>query len=256
MTGVIIVVVVGLIAGLILSVASIVFAVPVDEKQEAVRAALPGANCGACGFSGCDGYAKALAEGTAEIGLCSPGGADVAEETAEILGQAAGAMEKKIAMVQCAGVCDNVETKLVYDGVDTCQAVSMMFSGDSACAYGCLGHGDCAVACPENAIKICNGLATVDENLCVGCGICVKTCPKHVLKIVPAKFNQHVRCLNTDKGAQTMKTCKVGCIGCMKCTKVCEVGAITVTNFNATIDYSKCTNCGKCAEVCPKKIIR
>ena len=152
-TGVVIVVVIGLIAGLILSVASIVFAVPVDEKQEAVRACLPGANCGACGFSGCDGYAKALAEGTAEIGLCSPGGQDVAEECAQILGKNPGAVEKKVALVRCAGHNDNVSKKIQYEGVGTCQAVSMMYAGDSACAYGCLGYGDCDAACPENAIR-------------------------------------------------------------------------------------------------------
>ena len=255
MTGVIVVVVIGLIAGLVLSIAAIVFAVPVDEKQEAVRACLPGANCGACGFSGCDGYAKALADGTAEIGLCSPGGADVAEECAEILGKAAGAMEKKVALIQCAGHCDNVSTKLEYQGVATCQAVSMMYNGDSACSFGCLGYGDCVAACPENAITICNGLATVNTEVCVGCGICAKTCPKGVITIVPEKFNHHVLCINKDKGAETRKVCKTGCIGCMKCQKTCEFGAITVVNNNATIDYSKCTNCGKCAEACPVKAI-
>lgn len=255
MTGVIVVVVIGLIAGLVLSIAAIVFAVPVDEKQEAVRACLPGANCGACGFSGCDGYAKALADGTAEIGLCSPGGADVAEECAEILGKAAGAMEKKVALIQCAGHCDNVSTKLEYQGVATCQAVSMMYNGDSACSFGCLGYGDCVAACPENAITICNGLATVNTEVCVGCGICAKACPKGVITIVPEKFNHHVLCVNKDKGAETRKVCKTGCIGCMKCQKTCEFGAITVVNNNATIDYSKCTNCGKCAEACPVKAI-
>lgn len=254
-TGVVIVVLVGLIAGLILSVASIVFAVPVDEKQEAVRACLPGANCGACGFSGCDGYAKALADGSAEIGLCSPGGPDVAEECAAILGKNAASVEKKAALIQCAGHCDNVSTKVQYEGVSTCQAVSLMYAGDSACAYGCLGYGDCAAACPENAITICNGLATVNTDLCVGCGICAKACPKGVIAIVPVKFEHHVLCINKDKGAETRKICKTGCIGCMKCQKTCESGAITVTNNNASIDYSKCTNCGKCAQVCPVKAI-
>ena len=255
MTGIIIVVVIGLIAGLILSVASIVFAVPVDEKQEAVRACLPGANCGACGFSGCDGYAKALADGSAENGLCSPGGPDVAAEIAEVLGVSAGTMERKVAVVQCAGHCDNVTTKLEYQGIDTCQAVSMMFAGDSACAYGCLGHGDCAAACPENAITVCNGLATVNKDMCIGCGLCAKACPKHIITIQPEKFSHHVLCMNKDKGVETKKVCKVGCIGCMKCVKTCEFGAISVANNKATIDYTKCTNCGKCAEACPVKAI-
>ena len=254
-TGIVIVVVIGLIAGLILSVASIVFAVPVDEKQEAVRACLPGANCGACGFSGCDGYAKALAEGSAEIGLCSPGGQDVAEECARILGKNPASVEKKVALVRCAGHNDNVSKKVEYEGVATCQAVSMMYAGDSACAYGCLGYGDCAAACPEHAITICNGLATVNTDACIGCGIWAKTCPKGVIAIVPASRSHHVLCVNRDKGADTRKVCKSGCIGCKKCEKTCPAGAIMVTDNHASIDYEKCTNCGQCAQVCPVKAI-
>ena len=254
--GVIVVVAIALIAGVILSVASIVFAVPVDEKAEAIAGVLPGANCGACGFAGCSGYAEALAKGEAEIGLCSPGGPDVAEECAEILGVSAGSMEKKVAIIQCAGTCSVVDKKMNYDGIDTCAAAAVFFGGDSACQYGCLGHGDCAAVCPENAITVCNGLATVNEDLCVGCGLCAKACPKNVIIIEAQKFTQHVRCKNTDKGAETRKTCKVGCIGCMKCQKECEAEAIKVVNFNATIDYSKCTNCGHCKDVCPVKAIQ
>ena len=254
--GVIVVVAIALIAGVILSIASIVFAVPVDEKAEAIAGVLPGANCGACGYAGCSGYAEALAKGEAEIGLCSPGGPDVAEECAEILGVSAGSMEKKVAIIQCAGTCSVVDKKMDYAGIDSCAAAAVLFGGDSACQYGCLGHGDCAAVCPENAITICNGLATVNEDLCVGCGLCAKACPKNVIMIEAQKWTQHVRCKNTDKGAETRKTCKVGCIGCMKCQKECEAGAITVTNFNATIDYSKCTNCGHCKDVCPVKAIQ
>ena len=254
--GVIVVVAIALIAGVILSIASIVFAVPVDEKAEAIAGVLPGANCGACGYAGCSGYAEALAKGEAEIGLCSPGGPDVAEECAEILGVSAGSMEKKVAIIQCAGTCSVVDKKMDYAGIDSCAAAAVLFGGDSACQYGCLGHGDCAAVCPENAITICNGLATVNEDLCVGCGLCAKACPKNVIIIEAQKWTQHVRCKNTDKGAETRKTCKVGCIGCMKCQKECEAEAIKVVNFNATIDYSKCTNCGHCKDVCPVKAIQ
>ena len=177
MYGIILVAVIAIIAGLLLSWASIQFAVPVDEKQAAVREVLPGANCGACGFSGCDGYAAALAAGTAEIGLCSPGGPDVAEECATILGKAAGEMVRKVALVQCNGTCSNAGQKLIYDGVDTCQAVSLMFAGDSTCAYGCLGHGDCAAVCPEKAILVHDGLAMIDQDKCVSCGMCLVSCP-------------------------------------------------------------------------------
>ena len=51
---------IGLVLGLGLAIASKVMAVPVDEKEEKITEVLPGANCGACGFSGCAGYAAAL----------------------------------------------------------------------------------------------------------------------------------------------------------------------------------------------------
>lgn len=255
MSGIILVAVLALIAGVLLSMASVVFAVPVDEVQLKVREVLPGANCGACGFSGCDGYAAALAAGTAEIGLCSPGGPDVAEECAEILGKSAGEMVRRAAMVNCNGVCGNTPSKYIYDGVNTCQAASLMFSGDSSCNYGCLGKGDCAAVCPENAIIIQDGLSMIDQDKCVACGLCVKACPKNIISLVPYGQKTHVLCSNHDKGAQAMKVCQVACIGCMKCQKTCEHDAIHVVNFNAQIDYDKCVDCGECAAVCPKNAI-
>ena len=59
---------IGLVAGIILAIASVVMAVPKDEKAEAILEVLPGANCGACGFSGCAGYAAALSKGEAQGG--------------------------------------------------------------------------------------------------------------------------------------------------------------------------------------------
>lgn len=251
MLGIIIVVVVGLVAGLLLSIASIVFAVEVNPIEEALVEVLPGANCGACGYSGCGGYAAAMALGEAEPGACSPGGPDVAEECGEILGKSTAGMEKKVAVVQCAGNCENVAKKTEYVGIESCAAAAQMWKGDSACAYGCLGHGDCVGACQYDAIHVIDGLATVDKDKCVACGLCAKACPKNVIMIQPAKFRQHVRCVNTDKGGETRKICKTGCIGCMKCQKECPFDAIHVVNFNAVIDYDKCKNCGKCKKVCP-----
>ena len=76
---------IGLIAGLILAVASIIMAVPKDETAEAILEVLPGANCGACGFSGCSGYAQALAKGEAKPGLCSPGGQECAAQVLSLI---------------------------------------------------------------------------------------------------------------------------------------------------------------------------
>lgn len=252
---VIIVAAIGIIAGLGLAIASILLAVPVNEKQKAIEEVLPGANCGACGFSGCSGYAQALADGKAENGLCSPGGADAAAAIAELLGQEASAVSYKTALVHCLGTYDNTTDKMDYEGLQSCAAAMQHFGGVGSCAYGCMGLGDCAAACEYGAIKICNGVANINPELCKGCSKCIKACPKHLISFVPLKKSSVVRCSNCDKGGETRKVCKIGCIGCMRCVKACEHDAVHVENFLARIDPEKCVGCGKCNEVCPNKCI-
>ena len=118
-----------------------------------------------------------------------------------------------------------------------------------------MGLGDCAAVCEYGAINICNGMASIDPAKCRGCAKCTAACPKGLISFVPLKKQAVVRCSNCDKGAETMKVCKVGCIGCGKCMKACEVGAVKVTNFCAKVDPAKCIGCGKCAEVCPRHVI-
>lgn len=252
---VIIVAVIGIIAGLMLAIASVVMAVPVDEKMAAVREVLPGANCGACGYSGCDGYAKALASGEAKNGLCAPGGAQCAKDIAAILGVEAGEMAAKTAVVRCNGTCDNTSSTFEYDGLKSCAAANMIYGGNGKCSYGCIGLGDCVSVCSNNAISICNGVAVINAKLCGSCAKCVKACPKGLIEIVSGDKTAVVECSNKDKGGETRKQCTAGCIGCMRCVKTCQHGAIKVTNFVAHIDDSKCIGCGECAEVCPSKCI-
>ena len=254
----VVLVIIALICAVILTLAASFFAVKVDERAAAVRDCLPGANCGACGFSGCDGYAAALSEGkTDNPSLCTPGGADVAAQVAEIMGLAAGDVVAKIAYVGCNGTCTASERKYVYDGIQSCKAVKLSFSGDTQCTFACLGYGDCIKVCPKDAIVINpeNGIADVDPTKCIGCGLCAKACPNHIIHLVDETTRVIVKCSSHDKGAVTRKVCSDGCIGCMKCQKTCPEGAIKVENNLATIDYSKCTGCGACHDVCPVKCI-
>lgn len=251
---------IGLIAGAGLAIASAVMAVPVDEKAEKITEILPGANCGACGFSGCAGYAAALSKGEAKNGLCVPGGSEAASQIAEVLGGEAVAVEQKVAVVRCLGTYDNTSDKIEYQGVKSCAAAMQLFGGTPSCGFGCVGKGDCQKACPYGAISVCNGVASVKADKCRGCGVCVKACPKGIISLQPApvkdKGKAFVYCSSCVKGGETRKVCKAGCIGCMRCAKACEAGAITVTNFCASVDPEKCTGCGKCVDTCPAHIVK
>ncbi len=246
---------IGLISAVLLALATHFLHVEEDETVVKVRACLPGANCGACGYAGCDEYAKAVAAG-AKTNLCIPGGAGTAAAVAEVMGVAAEAVEARVAMVHCNGHCEATEKKAIYDGIPTCQAASMLYAGPNACRFGCLGCGDCAVVCPADAICIKDGIAHVDPRTCIGCGLCAETCPKKLIDLVPKSAHVAVLCSNKDKGAVARKACANACIGCMKCAKNCPEQAITVVNNVAVIDYSKCNGCGTCEGNCPMHCIK
>lgn len=245
---------IGLIAGILLCLASKYFAVPTDEKQEKIRECLPGANCGACGFSGCDGYAAALADGTAEPNLCSAGGAKTAAALSTLLGADVSA-DKKVARVFCNHGLTHANLDFLYSGANSCLAANLLYDGPLECKYGCIGFGDCVNACNFNAIKIEDSVAKVDKNLCVGCGKCAKVCPKSIITVTSAKESAAVLCSNKEKGAVSRKKCDISCLACTKCVKVCESGAITIKDNLAVIDTDKCTLCKKCIDACPNGCI-
>ena len=242
---------IALICGVILTVSSVFFGVKEDETLLAVRDCLPGVNCGACGYSGCDGYAKAVAAGEAKTNLCVPGGDKSASDIAAVLGVEAEDVIEKVAYVACNGQCGAVEKLYDYRGVHNCVAANLSYSGDKKCTFACLGYGDCAEVCPNDAIYIENNVARVDPRKCVGCGMCVHTCPNHLIKLVVDTTRVVVECSNHEKGAVTRKQCTNGCIGCMKCEKACQHGAIKVIDNLAVIDHSLCIGCGDCVKVCP-----
>lgn len=255
---VIVLAVVGLLMGLMLVSASEQFKVEVDPRETAVRECLPGNNCGACGYAGCDALAAAIAKGEAPVNACPVGGAPVGDQIAGVMGVAVGAeLEKKTAFIRCAGTCDTHKPKCNYVGIETCEAaMTLPGKGIKACTYGCLGYGSCAAACQFNAIRIVDGLAKVDRSKCVACGKCVAACPQKLIEIVPDQTVYAVQCSNREKGVFVKQLCVAGCIGCGLCVRQCEHDAVSLTNNVAHIDYEKCVGCGKCAEKCPVKIIR
>ena len=245
----------GLLMGALLAIASKLFAVKKDEKAEAIKECLPGANCGGCGYSGCDAYAAAVSAGDAPVNKCSVGGAEAASKIAQIMGVDAGAQVRMRAQVMCSGTGEYAKKKYIYEGIDDCVAASKIGGGDKMCKNGCIGLGTCVRACPFDAIVVENGVAAVDYSKCKGCGICVSACPKGIIKLIPFDAKHWVGCMSVDDGKNTRKVCDVGCISCKICQKNCPAGAINVDNFVASIDYDKCTGCDICTDKCPRHII-
>ncbi|MEG1774467.1 MAG: (Fe-S)-binding protein, partial [Oscillospiraceae bacterium] len=165
---------IGLFCAVLLAVAAKFISVAVDDRFPAVRACLPGANCGACGYAGCDAYAQAMIDDPAvKTNLCIPGADSAAQQLAGVLGVEAEDVVERVAVVRCRGNCSNTEKKMDYHGIESCKAAKMFYSGPGLCATGCMGLGDCAAVCPYQAICIgSDGLAHIDPFTCVGCGLC------------------------------------------------------------------------------------
>ncbi len=233
------------------------FAIKVEPMIEEIETALPGINCGACGFAGCRSLAEAIAEGKAPSNACPVGGNAVAEKIAEILGEdQASAPSRKVAQVLCKGGNVEAAARADYDGPGDCRIANITQGGDKDCIYGCLGLATCVEACPFDAMAMNeNGLPIVFEDKCTGCGKCVEACPRDIIVLVGEEYGVHIRCRSLSLGKDVRKVCNVGCIACRRCEKECPVGAISIIDNLARIDYDKCIVCGKCAAVCPVKTI-
>ena len=245
----------GAVFGLVLAVASKVFEVKKDPREEAILSHLAGANCGGCGFPGCAGCAAAILAGDAPVTACAPAGAENAAAIAEIMGQAAPSGERQVAFVRCNGGV-NAKKRFDYVGVQDCLSATKVAAGPLDCAFGCLGFGSCVAACQFGAMSIGeNGSAVVDPDKCTNCGACMKACPRHLIVSVPASKKVRVACANQDKGKAAMSVCANSCIGCGLCQKECKKDAIHVENGVAVIDYDKCVGCKLCTKVCPRDAI-
>ncbi|MDR1569697.1 MAG: RnfABCDGE type electron transport complex subunit B [Oscillospiraceae bacterium] len=251
---------IGLAFGLILGYASKLFAVKSSEQTLMVRAALPGANCGGCGFSGCDAFASAIVEGSAPVNGCPVGGTEVARRIAQIIGQDAGdvdPMQRKVATLLCRGGTNYCLPKYNYHGVRDCIAASIVSDGTKSCHFACLGLGTCASVCAFGAIRVDDRIQLVDINRerCTGCGKCVSVCPKQVISLQPFKQPVRLICHANERGRVVTDNCKAGCFSCGKCVNACKFGAIEMVNNLPVIHPEKCTGCMMCAEACPTDAI-
>ena len=255
--GTVIILIIGLIGAVLLVIASKFLAVKNDDRIEEIEAALPGANCGSCGYAGCSDYARAIVEDGAPGNQCSAGGITAAKKISIIMGTDVGSQTQYKAMIACQGDLDHTQKRYEYHGIESCAACNVLYNGNSSCPFGCLGFGDCAAACKFGAITINNGIAHVDPDKCTGCGVCKTVCPKRIIFLYRTNDRPKpiVMCSNHKKAPVTRRECTAGCIGCGKCVRNCPVSAVEVRNNVARIDFEKCVGCGKCATECPVNAI-
>ena len=244
-----------LVFGILLAVCGKKFAVKEDERIGQVRSHLSGANCGACGYAGCDAFAKALVEDGADINACNATSADNKKKIAEILGTSVSA-EETMVVVACRGG-NNALDKYEYMGYGNCRSMELLGGGRKMCKWGCLGMGSCADACPEHAVTVDDeGYSVINQDKCIACGKCITACPKKIIKRIPKTAKYYVACSNCLRGVKDTKAiCSRACLGCGLCAKVCPNHAIEIVNNLPVFDYSKCTGCGLCKDKCPVKCI-
>jgi electron transport complex protein RnfB len=253
---------IGLFFGIGLAIAAHKFAVEVNPLIEHVVESLPLAQCGGCGYPGCEGYAIAVVtDPDVPPNLCFPGKERVANRVAELTGKKMVAVEDQIALVRCSRVEGRVSHKHEYYGFASCTAANLNFGGPSACQYACIGLGECAAACPFDAIEMVENFPIINPDKCVSCGVCVRTCPKKIIEIQTLKARVYVPCSTKDLGKNVKAVCQVGCIGCKMCVKVCPAGAVTYENSVVKIDHKACIAYGPgcetvCVAKCPRDIFR
>ncbi|MDR1114468.1 MAG: RnfABCDGE type electron transport complex subunit B [Candidatus Margulisbacteria bacterium] len=244
-------IILGGVLGLLLATAAVWLSVAENPLIQQIQEILPGYNCGACGQSGCAGYAEALAADRAAIDLCAPGGAETLRKIAALLDKEAAAPDgKKTAFVFCQGGARALDA-YAYSGISSCQSAAILQGGYKKCARACLGFGDCQKACMFGAITFSEyGVPRIDPDKCLDCGVCLKVCPKKIIQRVLQREMKRVVCSNHDTPKNAKSACAASCISCGRCVKKCPFQAIEIKDNLAVIDPEKCTNCGECVKEC------
>lgn len=250
---------IGAFAAVVLAVAARFFSVPVDPRIEEVLSALPGVNCGACGYSGCAAAAAGVVKGECGPDVCLIGSAEVTAAVASVMNMEPTGKSQKRAFLMCSRNMTESGRLFTCSGPEDCRSAMMLYGGGKQCSGGCIGLGTCVTVCPVEAITLKNGLPVIDPVRCTGCGMCVKICPKKIIALVdtiPAAIEKkrcHEYCVQEEVRFEVDRD---SCIKCGICFRNCPADAITWEKGTpALINKDRCIHCFTCLRVCPKKVI-
>ncbi len=228
-----------------------------EKLSDRILSILPGTNCnglGGCGKATCRECAEAIAGGES-IALCPACSQEQVDLIAEATGRDPVPVQKKVAFIACSGHATGIERHSICGSCEAAKAYGFV---RGECKSGCLGIGDCVDVCTFDAMELADGVVSIDREKCTGCGACAhaSTCIQNIIYMVPADATNFIPCSSTEEDEDVVrKTCGYGCISCGECERACPVGAVSIVNYHAVIDYDKCEGCEACAVKCRKKII-